>query len=64
MKRLFELSMYYRSGQYTVAVHYELAKAFGGQGSPLMILEDGTMIVGYLPAKALGNRIENHTGPQ
>ena len=56
--------MYSRSGQYTVAVHYELAKAFGGQGTPLMILEDGTMIVGYLPAKALSDRIENHTGPQ
>lgn len=41
-----------------VADQYKLALELGVQGTPAIILEDGSMIPGYVPAKELKKRIE------
>jgi len=41
-----------------VAEHYQLGQSFGINGTPAIILEDGTMIPGYQPAAALAAALE------
>ncbi|WP_051216013.1 bifunctional protein-disulfide isomerase/oxidoreductase DsbC [Ferrimonas futtsuensis] len=37
----------------SIAKHYELGNTFGVNGTPAMVLDDGTMVPGYLPASRL-----------
>lgn len=41
-----------------IAEHYQLGQSFGINGTPAIILEDGTMIPGYQPAAALSAALE------
>ncbi len=41
-----------------LAEHYQLGQSFGINGTPAIILEDGTMIPGYQPAAAISNAID------
>ncbi len=43
-----------------VADHYALGQQIGLSGTPAIVLEDGTLIAGYLPAAALGARLEQN----
>jgi thiol:disulfide interchange protein DsbC len=41
--------------------HYTLGRDIGLTGTPAIVLEDGTLIAGYLPPSALGARLEGTT---
>ena len=41
-----------------VAEHYQLGQSFGINGTPAIILEDGTLIPGYQPAAALKAQLD------
>lgn len=41
-----------------VAQHYELGVGFGIRGTPALVLDDGTLIPGYVPADELAQRLE------
>lgn len=41
-----------------VAGHYELGQAFRIQGTPALILDDGEVLPGYVPADKLGKALE------
>lgn len=43
-----------------VAQHYELGQAAGVTGTPAIILDDGSLIGGYKPPRALLNDLETH----
>ena len=48
-----------------VGRHYKLGQGIGLNGTPAIVLEDGTLIGGYLPPAALSTRLEQanpHTG--
>lgn len=38
--------------------HYTLGQDIGLSGTPAIVLEDGTMISGYMPPEALGSRLD------
>ena len=40
-----------------VADHYSMGQDFGVNGTPALVLEDGTLMPGYLPAKELAKRM-------
>lgn len=40
-----------------VANHYSMGQDFGVNGTPALVLEDGTLMPGYLPAKELVKRL-------
>ncbi|MEH6651401.1 MAG: DsbC family protein [Motiliproteus sp.] len=40
-----------------VAAQYSMGQDFGVNGTPALVLEDGTLMPGYLPAKELGRRL-------
>ena len=41
-----------------IGKHYELGQGVGLNGTPAIVLEDGTLIGGYLPPAALGARLD------
>jgi thiol:disulfide interchange protein DsbC len=41
-----------------ISKHYMLGQDIGLSGTPAIVLEDGTLIAGYLPPAALGARLE------
>lgn len=43
-----------------VAAHYELGQAMRIQGTPALILEDGEILPGYVPADKLAKALEMH----
>ncbi|WP_115719642.1 bifunctional protein-disulfide isomerase/oxidoreductase DsbC [Gallaecimonas mangrovi] len=43
-----------------VAQHYQLGRSFNVSGTPALILDDGTMINGYLPPERLASALESH----
>ena len=45
-------------GDRAVAEHYALGEQLGVEGTPMIILEDGAVIGGYIPAAALAERLE------
>ncbi len=45
----------------TVQSHYSLGQEVGLSGTPAIVLEDGELIGGYLPAEALRMRLERKT---
>ena len=45
----------------TVQTHYSLGQEVGLSGTPAIVLEDGELIGGYLPAEALRMRLERKT---
>ena len=42
-----------------IGKHYALGQGVGLSGTPAIVLEDGTLIGGYLPPAALAGRLEN-----
>ncbi len=42
-----------------VSTHYMLGQDIGLSGTPAIVLEDGTLLSGYLPPAALANRLES-----
>ncbi|MCL1076944.1 bifunctional protein-disulfide isomerase/oxidoreductase DsbC [Parashewanella spongiae] len=43
-----------------IAQQYELGQSFGVNGTPAIVLDDGTLIPGYQPPEQLLKTIENH----
>lgn len=46
----------------SIANHYSLGERLGVQGTPMLVLEDGSIIGGYVPAQQLAARL-NQLGP-
>jgi thiol:disulfide interchange protein DsbC len=49
-------------GATPVAAHYELGNRLGVRGTPAILLEDGELISGYVPAKELATYLNGHKG--
>lgn len=49
-------------GTTPVASHFELGNRVGVRGTPAILLEDGQLISGYVPAKELANYLNGHQG--
>lgn len=45
-----------------VADHYDLGREMGVAGTPAIVLDDGTMLPGYMPAEDLARRVGIDTG--
>ena len=47
-----------RCDDHVIEQHYNLGREFGVSGTPAMVLKDGTMLPGYLPPKALLQKLK------
>ena len=47
-----------RCDDHIIEEHYQLGREFGVTGTPAMVLQNGTLLPGYLPPKALLQRLE------
>jgi thiol:disulfide interchange protein DsbC len=62
-KRGEEVQRSERCATSAVQSQHDLGERFGARGTPLIVLEDGTTIDGYMPAQQLAARLEKKSQP-